>query len=704
MLGWIEYKNQTQNKKTVNLVKAMLLTVFCMGLFFIINPVLAQEFTTDNNQVLEGIEMIEEPLGLPAFDIRIIIANIIKVALSLVGIVMVVLIMYGGYLYMTAGGNEEQISKAKNVLKNAVIGLAIILSAYSITSFVMRMLGYESQPMIGPGTQVYTQNFAGSGALGRVIKDHYPERDQMDVPRNTKILVTFRKPILLDGIVNNTNGTEYENGDPILGDCIKIGEDDFEWEKHCDSVILNNDKINITPLGDNASEYGLAGANVIAVPSTVNGITGIYTIVIRPYDYLGDDIEDVSYKVRLGKNINADDLELGNPPIFSVGADGNEYYEWQFTCGTELDLSPPHVSSVWPGKDDVSPRNTVIQIDFSEAINPLGVQGGFVSTSVAGVPYYWLGANNYLYLDNKDGLEPVGVWNLVNAYRTLEFTPTLKCGENACGNPVYCLPNGGIKENSLNSYQILLQSAKTIEVGSWESVPFSGVADLCDNALDGNNDNIIQAASNTSTIPVFTNWFEPDNFWWNFDINNKIDITAPFIEKITPGLDAQNIVPWHPLQISFSKRMRVEPLYNIDIFEYPEDDGGVPIYKRPRVVLGDKSLVQIDHGPFLDGRRQYYLPSIDSEVEDVNFNCFYPGVGPGGSYDSSNDGTYFTSQGDSHLDVSLVCGEDGSECSPATSTLGSDFSCDGAVITDMVNTSTCVQFLETNSIVTTEGN
>jgi len=695
MLGWIEYKNQTQNKRTVNVMKAMLLTVFCIGFFVIVNPVFAQEFTTSSNQVLEGLEMIEEPLGLPAFDIRIIIANIIKVALSLVGTVMVVLIMYGGYLYMTAGGNEDQVAKAKSILKNAVIGLAIILSAYSITLFVMKMLGYESQPMMGPGSQVYTQNFAGSGALGRIIKDHYPERDQLDVPRNTKILVTFRNPILLDGIVDDKNGND--NG--ILGDCINVGTEDFDWERDCDKLILDDDKINITPTGDNAaSEYNLTGASLVAATTTMsNGITGIYTIVIRPFDYLGDDIEDVSYKVRLGEDMKADDPELGDPPIFSVATNGNKYYEWQFTCGTELDLSPPHVSGVWPDKDDVSPRNTVIQIDFSEPINPLGIQGNFVTTTMVGESYYWLGANSNLYLKNGDNLEPVGVWNLVNAYRTLEFTPTLKCGENACGNPIYCLPNGGDEENSLNTYQILLQSAQTIEAGSWESFPFSGVADLCDNALDGNNDNIIQTAINSFTVAVFNNWFEPDNFWWNFDINNKIDSTAPFIEKITPGLDAQNIILWHPLQISFSKRMRIEPLYSIDIIEYPEDDNGVPIYKRPKVVLGNKSLVHIDHGPFLDGRRQYYFPAIDSRVEGVNFNCFYPGVGPGGDYVDA-DGTHFTSQGSSHLDVSLICGEDGSNCSPATSTLGIDFSCDGAVITGIATTTACVDFLEINSV------
>jgi len=78
--------------------------------------------------------------GLPTTDIRTIIANIIKVALGLLGIVAVGLMLYAGFEWMTAGGNEEQIGTAKKIMVNAAIGLAIILSAYTIVSFVMNKL------------------------------------------------------------------------------------------------------------------------------------------------------------------------------------------------------------------------------------------------------------------------------------------------------------------------------------------------------------------------------------------------------------------------------------------------------------------------------------------------------------------------------------------------------------------------------------
>lgn len=78
--------------------------------------------------------------GLGHADIRIIVANIIKSALGLLGILAVALMMYAGYEWMISGGNEEQIGTAKKILINATIGLAIILSSYSIVAFVMTKL------------------------------------------------------------------------------------------------------------------------------------------------------------------------------------------------------------------------------------------------------------------------------------------------------------------------------------------------------------------------------------------------------------------------------------------------------------------------------------------------------------------------------------------------------------------------------------
>ena len=78
--------------------------------------------------------------GLGSTDVRTTIAMIIKVAMGLLGIVAVVIILIGGFKWMTAGGNEEQVGEAKKWIFSGVIGLAIILSAYALASFIINQL------------------------------------------------------------------------------------------------------------------------------------------------------------------------------------------------------------------------------------------------------------------------------------------------------------------------------------------------------------------------------------------------------------------------------------------------------------------------------------------------------------------------------------------------------------------------------------
>ena len=75
--------------------------------------------------------------GLGNEPIQTTIASIIKVAMGLLGIVAVVIILIGGFTWMTAGGNDEKVGEAKKWIFSGVIGLAIILSAYALASFVI---------------------------------------------------------------------------------------------------------------------------------------------------------------------------------------------------------------------------------------------------------------------------------------------------------------------------------------------------------------------------------------------------------------------------------------------------------------------------------------------------------------------------------------------------------------------------------------
>lgn len=78
--------------------------------------------------------------GLGTKDVRTTVASIIRVAMGLLGIVAVVIILIGGFTWMTAGGNEDKVSEAKKWIFAGVIGLAIILSAYALATFIINSL------------------------------------------------------------------------------------------------------------------------------------------------------------------------------------------------------------------------------------------------------------------------------------------------------------------------------------------------------------------------------------------------------------------------------------------------------------------------------------------------------------------------------------------------------------------------------------
>lgn len=69
-------------------------------------------------------------------DLVTIIGNIINVAIGFVGIVLFCYFLYAGFLYLTAQDNKDNITKAKSIMKNSIIGLVIILLSYAIVNFI----------------------------------------------------------------------------------------------------------------------------------------------------------------------------------------------------------------------------------------------------------------------------------------------------------------------------------------------------------------------------------------------------------------------------------------------------------------------------------------------------------------------------------------------------------------------------------------
>ncbi|MFA5129204.1 MAG: hypothetical protein WC445_04625 [Patescibacteria group bacterium] len=110
---------------------------FCLTILSLLTPVLVSAQTND----ILGLNIINNAnIGLQASDPRAVAARIINVALGFLGIIAVVIVLYGGFMWMTAAGNEERISKAKQILTAGIIGLVIIVMAWAIASYVVRTL------------------------------------------------------------------------------------------------------------------------------------------------------------------------------------------------------------------------------------------------------------------------------------------------------------------------------------------------------------------------------------------------------------------------------------------------------------------------------------------------------------------------------------------------------------------------------------
>lgn len=104
-------------------------------------PVAHAQVASDSSAPLGAEDILPSSFGnstgLGQGDLKQTIGNLIKVALGFLGVVAVVIVLYGGFKWMVSGGNDEKVGEAKRLIISGIIGLAIILSAYAITTFVI---------------------------------------------------------------------------------------------------------------------------------------------------------------------------------------------------------------------------------------------------------------------------------------------------------------------------------------------------------------------------------------------------------------------------------------------------------------------------------------------------------------------------------------------------------------------------------------
>ncbi len=146
-------------KISVSLVSLLFVSVFSLNLF-LTQTALADDSSSPGVAVEIGAQLnaAAKTSNLGTKDPRETVTRIINYALGLLGMIFVAYIVYSGFLWMTAGGDEKKIEDAQRHIRNGIIGLVIVLAAYSImllvTTYLIRATAnqYFQQPY---GTSPY---------------------------------------------------------------------------------------------------------------------------------------------------------------------------------------------------------------------------------------------------------------------------------------------------------------------------------------------------------------------------------------------------------------------------------------------------------------------------------------------------------------------------------------------------------------------
>lgn len=92
-----------------------------------------QRFGLDDAAKDTGVIVDKDPVPL-------VVARAVQSVLNIVGVIFLILVIWGGTMWMVSGGNEQSITKAKQILTTAVIGLVIVMAGYTITWWIVSAL------------------------------------------------------------------------------------------------------------------------------------------------------------------------------------------------------------------------------------------------------------------------------------------------------------------------------------------------------------------------------------------------------------------------------------------------------------------------------------------------------------------------------------------------------------------------------------
>ncbi len=335
-------------------------------------------------QTTFSVESIGGQIGLGDADLRQVVLNVIRWVLGILTLTAVVYMMYGGYLWLTAAGNEKRVEKAKQVILQAAIGLVIVLLAWAIVLFVTRSLanvtntsnpdggstGGTCNPLIeecGEVTAFDVTNIA-SCAVGDA---------NSNVPRSSAIQLTFNAN-LKDGAVQQAVADDVTNANPPNLIVQKCANNDCANPANLSTPVpLENQRFisgtkptttgtppqaDWTQKGKVVTFYHVAN-DTLAADARLFEPNQKYLLTIPAKDASKALLDVNDRKVQ---NCRRQTSDIAGLP--GCDASGTDRITWEFTTGADTDGPALSVASAYPSfayqTSTVSPNRSVDRSSF----------------------------------------------------------------------------------------------------------------------------------------------------------------------------------------------------------------------------------------------------------------------------------------------------------------------------------------------------
>ncbi|MFH1766506.1 MAG: Ig-like domain-containing protein [Patescibacteria group bacterium] len=246
------------SKQKLTILLLFIATAVTAGVIAFHVPVLAQ--------IDGGLEAVGQGAGLAEDSLGLVIGRIIRVILGVLGIILLGVLIYAGYLWMTAGGSDERITKAKKILINGTIGLIFILASFAITTFVIssveNSLGGTGGTTGGGGGGGSGIGLGGGSVAIFSITGFQPEGEV--AIRNVLPQITFSKAVDTTTVDGAVHVTRADNGEEVAGSAeVKNNRVTFRPEALC------------PPPNDSRNCFDENTAYNVFVDSTVRSTSGL---------------------------------------------------------------------------------------------------------------------------------------------------------------------------------------------------------------------------------------------------------------------------------------------------------------------------------------------------------------------------------------------------------------------------------------------